>query len=158
MTYPTIYPSRFDGTANDFLKCKVDRSGAARLIEESVTIPASTTAPANIGLHPFRKGARLSYASSVRVTDLDTASNAVIDLGWVYKDNDTVTYINDTDGFVDGSTHAIAGGIIALNVQGASAGYDFVALADGWFIAQVEAGPTTTAGTIKTHLIVSYDS
>ena len=75
----------------------------------------------------------------------------------MYKDNNTSTNINDTDAFVDGSTAGQAGGMISIADDGALAGLNFEATADGWITLTVQAGPVSTAGTGTFNLLVSYD-
>tara|TARA_R110002126_G_C10444128_1_gene499162 strand:+ start:972 stop:1448 length:477 start_codon:yes stop_codon:yes gene_type:complete len=157
MTTPAAYPSQYQGDYTDYLKAPCDRSGAVRLISDTVTIADATSAGTILGLVPFRKGARLGYGSALYVGDLDTTTNVVLDIGYVYKDNNTSTNINDTDAFVDGSTAGQAGGMISIADDGALAGLNFEATADGWITLTVQAGPVSTAGTGTFNLLVSYD-
>jgi len=151
MTTPTLYPAGFSGTSNDYLRCKGDTGGGVTLVQTSVSVPASTSANTIIGLHPFRKGARLGYGSVLAVTDLDTGTNVTLNVGYVYDDN--ATYTNDDDAFVSGSTKPQTGGLIAMTE---TAGVSFVAEADGWFVAKNTAA-TTTTGTITANLNIAYD-
>ena len=72
MTTPAAYPSQYQGDYTDYLKAPCDRSGAVRLISDTVTIADATSAGTILGLVPFRKGARLGYGSALYVGDLDT--------------------------------------------------------------------------------------
>lgn len=160
MTTPAAYPSQYNGTYTDYLKAPCDRSGAVRLVTDTVTIADNTTAGTIIGLVPFRKGFQLIYGGGIGVGDLDTVTNVVLDVGYIYKDNDTVTYINDTDAFVDGATQGQAGGLISLvgatGAFGVRTGLAFEALADGWITLTVQAGPVSTAGTATFNLLTAY--
>lgn len=151
MTTPSIVPTGFAATDLDYLKARCDTSGAMRLIQGSVSVPASTATDAIIGLAPFRKGARLSYGSRVYTADLDSSTNVTLDIGYVYDDN--ATYTDDPDAFVAASTAPQSGGMVEMT---ALAGMTFVAEADGWFIAQVNAA-TTTTGNLTYNLGISYD-
>ncbi len=151
MTTPTIVPTGFGMTDADFLKCKCDRSGAMTLVHGYVAIPAATAKDTIIGLHPFRKGARLSYGSRVYSADLDTSTNVTLDIGYVY--DDAVTYTTDLDAFVVASTAPQTGGMVEMT---AVEGMTWVAEADGWICAQVNAA-TTTTGNLTFSLGLSYD-
>lgn len=161
MTTPAAYPSGYQGDYTDYLKAPCDRSGALRLVTGTVTIADSTTAGTILGLVPFRKGAKLGYGGGVGVGDLDTATNVVLDVGYVYEDNNTTTNINDTDAFVDGATAGQAGGLISLSAGtgafGVRTGLAFEATANGWFTLTVQAGPVSTAGTATFNLLIAYD-
>lgn len=151
MTTPSIVPTGYAGDSSDYLKAKVDRSGAVRVISGSVAIPASTATDTIIGLAPFEAGMKLGYGSRVYVTDLDSSTNVTLDLGYVFSDNST--YTNVLDAFVAASTAPQAGGMIEMTN---SAGMTFSAGGNGWITAQVNAA-TTTTGTIVFNLAVAYD-
>ena len=151
MTTPTVYPAGFAGDDTDYLKAKCDTSGAMRIVQGTVSVPAATATDSYIGLAPFRKGARLGYGSRVYTADLDTSTNVTLDVGYVYDDN--VTYTNDPDAFVDGSGAAQSGGMMEMT---ALDGMTFVAEADGWFAVQNKAA-TTTTGNITFNLAIGYD-
>ena len=149
MTTPTITSDEFTG----YLDAPVLRNGGSQHVIASATIPASTASGTVIGLVPFRKGARLSYSSKLVVGDLDTATNVTIDFGYVYDDN--TTYTNDPNAFIAGSTDAqTAANVVSLD---ATAGFEFVAEADGWLAITTGGGSTTTEGTIKFNGLISYN-
>lgn len=155
MTTPTVLPTGFAGDDTDFLKAVVDRQGVPRLVQGTVAIPTSLATASNIGLHPFRKGARLCYDTALHITDVDSGTNVTLDVGYVYDDD--ASYSNDTDAFVDGSTAPQTGGfILPTGSTGSVTGMTFVAEADGWFVAQNNV-PTTTAGTLTFNMKIAYD-
>lgn len=155
MTTPSIYPTEFSGTDTDYLNAPcVDRSGAMRLYQNSISVPDTTTSGAIIGLMPFQKGCRVGYGSAVGFGDFDTASNVTVNIGYVYDDNDTTTNINDIDGFVAAATTPQAGGVATFN---AIAGINFEATANGWIACQFTAD-TTQAASISYDLNVGYNA
>lgn len=151
LTAPGIVPSGYNGDATDFLKTKVDRSGATRLVAGTVTVPASTAANTYVGLIPVNKGARISYASRVYTADLDSSTNVTFDIGYLYYDSATGSSVDAA--FVSGSTAPQAGGIITFT---ASAGLTWSAAGDGWIVVKVKA-QTTTSGDLNFQVAVSYD-
>lgn len=154
MTAPTLYPSKYSGTAVDYNRAKIDRSGALRTEAVTVTVPSSTASGTVIGLVPFRKGARfVCNASGVFTTDIDTGTTVNASVGYVYDDN--VTYTNAPAAFVSASTVPQTGGIIP--VTGLATAYTFVAAADGWITVTTGGGTTTTAGTISAQITLAYD-
>lgn len=149
MTTPTITADEYTG----FLDAPVLRNGGVQHVISSTTVAAATATTTVIGLVPFRKGARLNYGGTVlAVTDLDTGTDVTLDFGYVYDDD--TTYTNDPNAFIAASTVAQAGGLATM---AATAGFEFVAEADGWFAVTVGGGATTTAGTIKFNGLISYD-
>lgn len=152
LTLPSIVPSGYAGTSADFQKTKCDKSGAVRLVTGSVTVPASTASGTIIGLFPFNKGAKVSYGSRVYVADLDTGTDVTLDVGYQYYNSDTGTSQNA--GFVSASTAPQAGGMIEMT---AVTSMTFTAAGDGWVIAKIGGGATTTEGAITFNCSVAYD-
>ena len=153
MTTPTVYPTQFQGDDTDYLNApQVDRSGAMRLYNNVVSVPDTTSSGTIIGLMPFNKGARFGYGSVVAFGDFDTATNVTANVGYVYEDNDTVTYVSDVDAFIAASTAPQAGGLAEFS---AVAGVNFEATADGWVVCQFTAD-TTQAADITYNLNVGY--
>lgn len=156
MTTPTVVSTNYQNDGNDFLKAKVDRSGAPRTEYVTATIPDSSTTGTTAGLVPFRKGARLVYgATQLAVEDLDTATSVTLNVGYIYADNDTVTNVNDVDAFATLSTAPQAGGLITLDEV---AGLEWVATADGWIIAETAGATTTTEGAVYGQVTLAYDN
>jgi hypothetical protein len=151
MTTPTNLPTGFDGTYKDFLKTKVARDGSVRVEYQSVAVADNATAGTTYGLIPFNKGARISYGSRIGVTDLDTASNVTLNVGYAYKTGSTGT--DDPDAFAS----ALSGQASALLSFDEKAGLSFVAADDGWVSVTLAAGPVTTAGTIEGQILIAYD-
>lgn len=152
MTLPTIVPTGYQGTTNDFLAAtKVDRSGAIRQVTNAVSIPAATATNTFIGLVPFNKGCSVNYGSRVYTADLDTASNATLDIGYIY--NLQSSFSNDEDAFVVASSLSLTSGMIEFT---AVEGMTWVAEGDGWITAQVN-GATTTTGNITYCIGITYD-
>lgn len=154
MTTPTIYPAQFNPSIGDvFAKAPALRNGAVQAVEVTVSVPSSTATSTVIGLMPFNKGARIHYDSRLLTADLDSSTNVTLDVGYVYDDN--TTYTNDPNAFVAASTTAQTGGIITFS---ATAGFQFIAEADGWVAVTTGGGSTTTTGNIQAELMVSYDA
>ena len=154
MTTPSIAPTKYSKTSQDFNIAKIDRSGACRTEFVTVTVPASTASGTVIGLVPFRKGARfICHSSGLNTADLDTGTSVTFSVGYVYDDN--VTYTNAPSAFVSGSTTPQTGGTISLT--GLATSYGFVAAADGWIAVTTGGGLTTTAGDINAQITLSYD-
>lgn len=152
MTTPSIVPTKYAATVTDFLKAKIDRSGALRTEYVTVSVPSGTTASTVIGLVPFRKGARfVRGASSVYLENIGDGSFTA-DIGYVYDDN--TTYTNVPKAFADADTAGRTGGYATLS---ALAGLSWVAAADGW-IAVTTGGSTTDAtATIQAQVTLAYD-
>lgn len=150
MAYPDVIPSDFAGDGTDFLKVKKDPSGAVRNQYRSVSVADSASAGTVYGLVPFQKGFRFSYASTIHVTDLDTATNVTLNVGYLY---DTST-ASDADAFASAVTTAQTGGFITFDE---ATGLGWVAIDDGWLTTSIAAGTVTTAGTIKAEVLGCYD-
>ena len=150
MTTPTIFA---EGSERLTL-APVLRNGGAQHVSRTVTVPASTVVTTIIGMIPFQKGARVNYGgTSILSDDLDTGTDVVLDVGFVYDDDTTFT--NDPNAFIAASTVAQAGGIDLFD---ATAGYTFVAEADGFIAITTGGGATTTAGDITMDAVISYDA
>jgi hypothetical protein len=153
MTLPTIVPAEYSATATDFLKVKVERSGAARLYGESVSVASGTAATTIIGLIPFNKGFRFHMDNeSVYVPNIG-AGTTTISLGYVYNDNTNNT--NNATAWASAATAIQSGGFVSLTA-GAS-GLNWVATADGWIVATINTAATDATGSISIQGIGSYD-
>ena len=154
LTLPTVVPSQYLGTVADFLQVPQDRAGQLRLVQDAVTIPATTAQNAYVGLIPVQKGARFSiHSTGVHVADLDTSTNVTMELGFLYYDSDDGT--TDANAFASASTSPQAGGFIAVDeIEGLS----FVALGRGWLAVKVTGGATITEGAVTFAVGVSYDN
>lgn len=145
-------PSIFADTAG---QAKVDRSGAVRSVKAVATIPAATAANTIVGLVRFQKGFSLQHLAAV-ATSMDAGTDLLLDFGYVYDDN--VTYTDDPNAFVDGSTIAQAGGSVVWPVAaGLSVGSGFVAEADGYITVQLTDNTAETGGTVTVNALFSYD-
>lgn len=153
MTTPSVLPFKYNGTQVDFAKTEgVDRSGASRIQQGSVTVPSGTAANEFIGLIPFNKGARFNIGDKdIHVADIG-AGTTTINLGYVY-DNDT-DFINNPDAWLSGGTAIQAGGFLTV---GSEAGLSFVAEADGWLVTQIVTAATDTEGDITFNIVQAYD-
>ncbi len=152
MTLPTIVPVEYSGTALDFLKVKVDRSGAARMAAGKVTVPSGTAFTTIVGLFPFNKGARFEVNSFNVHCGNFGAATTTIDLGIVYNDNTNNT--NDVDAFAAASTAPQSGGFVTpTNV----AGLQLVTTADGWVVATINTANADADGDITFSIPVAYD-
>lgn len=153
MTTPSILPTQYVGLSYPWLQAPVDRSGSLRMVEGAVSVPAATVTDAIIGLVPFQAGARFMIGNaSIYSADLDSSTNVTMDIGYVFDDN--ATYTNDLDAWVSASTAPQAGGFLTVDEK---EGLSFIAGANGWLTAQVNAA-TTTTGTITFQVGVAYDS
>lgn len=154
MTTPTIVPAGFNGDATDFLKVKKDSFGALRLVNGTVTVPTATAAGVFVGLVPFTKGARfLVHDKSFHITDIDSGTDSLVNVGIIYDDN--TTYTNDVDAFASASTAGQAGGFISIDEV---AGMTFEAEANGWLVLENDVNATEAEGTVTFSVGVAYDS
>jgi hypothetical protein len=153
MTLPTIFPSQYDGTIKDFLKVKADRSGAARIVSDSVSVASGTVATTIIGLFPFNKGCRVHLDNtSIYVPDIG-AGTTTISIGYVYSDNANNT--NNATAWASAATNIQSGGYVALTAG--AAGLNFVSTADGWVVATINTAATDATGSISFQAIAAYD-
>lgn len=154
-TFPTIVPTGFAGDYTDFLKVKADRSGAARRSSGSVSIPGSTAATSTIGLIPFNSGFSFADLSGYNfyVADLDSGTTVTISIGVQYQNTtagtDNLTLVTNA------STAGQAGGYIAPTA--AALWQDYVTTGNGWIVASITAGPTTTTGSLTFNVLGVYD-
>lgn len=152
MTTPTVLPTEYAGTATDFLKVKVDKSGAARTYSGAVSVPSGTAADAYVGLVPFNKGARFTIADTSVYCGNFGAGTTTVNLGYVYDDN--VTYTNDVDAWASLSAAAQSGGFITVDEK---EGLSFVAAANGWITVQLKAAAADATADIAFNFTGSYD-
>jgi hypothetical protein len=154
--YPNVVPSGFNGTALDFNRAKIDRSGALRLYKGQVAVPSGTASGQKIGIIPVRKGAYVQVRGSCLWADaLDTTTTITASVGVTYNPNSTSAEAPAT--FVAaGNTTLRAGGEIALDqVEG---GLYYQVLDDGWVTVTLAAAPTNQAGNINYNIGVAYDA
>lgn len=149
--FPDNVPTDFAGDATDFLKAKKDTFGALRTQYRSIAVADATTAGATWGIAPFRKGFRLSYGSKYHVTDVDTATNVTLNVGYLYSDT---ALTSDADAFASAVTTGQGGGLITFDEE---EGLEWVSEGDGWITFALAAGPVSTAGTIKGQTTGCYD-
>ena len=149
MTTPSILPVGYAGTSTDYLKTKVDHSGADRSSFGVVSVPTGTTTTTIVGLVPFNKGARLtdSYLYSAAL-----GASVTLDLGYVY--NDSVANTNKSNAFVAASTTAAAGGSIIANTPDVAT---WTATGDGWIVAVVGGATTGSTGNLSYRTSLNYD-
>lgn len=153
-TFPSIVPVGFQGDYTDFLKTKVERSGDVRCIRGDVSIPGTTAAAVVIGLFPFNSGMSLVGLGGFNFysDDLDTGTTVTISLG--------VQYQNTTEGTTNltliesASTAGQASGYIAPTGK---LWQEYVTTGNGWVVASITAGPTTTTGSLVYNVPICYD-
>lgn len=150
MTTPTILPTKWQGNAQDYLKTKADRSGAARGQYTTVSVPSGTTTTTIVGLVPFNRGFRFLQGASQLAT-ANLGASVTLNIGYVYNDN--VTYTNDTDAFASLLTASAAG----LLVFDETIGLGWVAEGDGWIVAEIAGATTGTTGAISGQIVGEYD-
>lgn len=153
MALPTIVPTGFAGDYTDFLKTKVDRSGAVRRAQGSVSVPASTATDTIIGLFPFTAGMSFSGFGGYNLytADLDSSTNVTLDVGVAYQN--TTEGTDDLDLITSASTAAQAGGFVAPDEID---WMTFVSTGNGWVTVQVNAA-TTTTGSLTFDIPFTYD-
>lgn len=155
MALPTIVPTGFAGDYTDFLKVKCERDGSVRRTSGSVSIPGTTVQAATIGMYPFNSG--MSFAGlggyNFYVADLDSGTTVTISIGVQYQDSgqgtDNLTLVTSA------STAGQAGGYIAPTA--AALWQDYVTTGNGWVVASITAGPTTTTGSLTYNVPFAYD-
>jgi hypothetical protein len=152
MTLPTVFPTQYQGTATDFLKVKVDKSGAARTYAGTVTIASGAAATTIVGLVAFNKGARFTIGDKSVYCSNFGAATTTVDLGYIYNDN--VTYTNNVDAWASAATAPQAGGFITVDEP---EGVSFVAEADGWVAITINTAAADANGTITFNFDGSYD-
>ena len=154
MTTPTYVASGYNGDDGDFLRCKVDRSGALRSQYFTTSVTAAAASDVVVGLVPFQKGYRFHpNASTVHVTDMDTDSDLTLDFGYVYDDD--ATYTNDPNAFATQLTTGQTGGLIAFDEH---AGLSWEAEANGWIVMVIGVGGTSyTTIVVKGQAVGCYD-
>lgn len=152
MTTPSVLPVGFNGNSSDFARVPgVDRSGAARLQQGSVSVPSGTAANAIVGLLPFQKGARFNLHDSSIYLGNFGAGTTTVNIGIVYDDN--VNNTNDLDAFVSASAAAQSGGFAVIDENGTQ----FVATGNGWLVAQVLVAAADATANIDYNVLVAYD-
>lgn len=153
MTTPTVVPTGYQNDYRDFLNVKADRSGAARLSSGDVTVPTATAEGAFIGLIPFNAGARfIVHDKSTHITDIDAATDSLVNLGVIYQDTDEGT--DDVDLFVLQSTAGQAGGFLTVtNVTG----LDYITTGNGWLAVENDTNVSESEGTITYSVGIVYD-
>lgn len=153
MTYPTVLPAGYAGNASDFAKVPgVDRSGAARIQQGSVTVPSLTAADVVVGLLPFQAGARINIHDKSIYAGNFGGATTTLNIGYVYEDN--VTYTNDLDAWASLSAAPQAGGFVTVDEK---EGLSFVAEGNGWLIAQLKALAADAEAAINFNVTVAYD-
>lgn len=152
MTTPSVLPTVYAGTATDFLKVKQDKSGAARIVSGSVSVPSGTAANAYVGLVPFVKGARFTIGDKSVYCGNFGAGTTTVNLGYVYEDN--VTFTNDVDAWASLSTAAQSGGFITVDE---AEGISFVAAGNGWITVQLIAADADATAAVTFNFVEAYD-
>lgn len=153
MATPTVVPTGFQNDSTDFLNAKVDRSGAVRQVCGTVTVPNATAVGAFVGLVPFQAGARfIINDKSVHVTDIDGATDSLLNLGIIYSSSDEGT--DDVDAFVSNSTAGQGGGWLTIDE---TSGMTLVTSGTGWLAVENKANITEAEGTITFNVGVVYD-
>lgn len=152
MTVPALAPTKWTLTDNDYLNCKVDRSGAVRAYAGTVSVPSGTIATTIVGLAPFNKGARFQINSQSVVCGNFGAATTTVDLGYIYDDN--VTFTNDVDAWASAATAPQAGGFISIDE---TVGTAFVAAADGWIVVTINTADADATAAITFNFTGDYD-
>lgn len=154
MTTPTVVAAGYVNDVTDYLNAPGLNTGAARWVDGTATIPNGTIAGAFIGLVPFRKGAKFIIDDkSVHITDIDSSTDSLVNLGIIYKN--TTEGTDDVDAFCLQSSAGQAGGFISLtNV----AGLTYETTGDGWLALENDVNVTEAEGTVTFSVGVQYGS
>lgn len=159
LTLPTVYAAGYSGDYTDFLKPKMDRSGAVRVQEFKVSVPAASATNVLVGLVPFNKGFRFHQQQSfIANAVLDTGATITIDIGYTYYDSTLGTTV--ANAWVAASTawqNSATTSLTLLQVPETNVGI-WKAVADGWLTLTIHAGPTTTTGDVFGQISGSYDT
>lgn len=158
LTLPTLYPAGYAGDNTDFLKAKMDRSGAVRAQRFKVSIPAATASTTIVGLIPFNKGCEVHIAPSFVAanTAIDTGTTITVDIGYTYYDSTLGTSLDNA--WCSGATTWQSSALTALTLlNGPESVGQFRAAADGWITLTFDAGPTTTTGDVFGCFFIGYD-
>lgn len=158
LTLPTLYPIGYQGDATDFLKTKMDRSGANRTQRFKVSIPAATVTSTLVGLIPFNKGLEVNIPASYVAanTALDTGTTITIDVGYTYYDSTLGT--SSAAAFASAVTTWQSSALTALTlINGPESVGQWRAAADGWITLTIHTGPTTTTGDVFGAFTICYD-
>lgn len=150
MTTIAIVPTGYKNDYRDFLNAPaVDRSGALRLVNGSVSVPSGTAADAYVGLVPFQAGARFRIDDkSVHCGNFGAASTTV-NLGVVYSDSTT----DDPDAFASLSTAAQSGGWISVDeIEGMT----LETPTSGWLVVQLKAADADATANITFNVGIAY--
>ena len=152
MTTPTIVPTGYEANSKDYLKAPVDRSGAVRLVSNTVSVALGTAADTHVGLVPFQKGARFIISDKSVHCGNFGAGTTTVNLGVIY--NDDTTYTNDVDAFASLSAAAQSGGFVTVDE---TSGMTFEAESDGWLAVQLKAAAADATADITFNVLVAYD-
>lgn len=151
MTLPSAVPTGFANTSKDFLKTKVDRSGAAFVNRGQISVPSGTVVTTTFGLVPFNAGATIVTGA----TDLfceALGTSVTISIGVIYNDN--VSFANNQTLFTNASTAAAAGGVVPITESATNLPY--VTLGDGWIVATINGATTASTGTVYIQALMDY--
>lgn len=158
LTLPTLYPAGYAGDTTDFLKTKMDRSGANRTQRFKVSIPSGTVTGTLIGLVPFNKGMELNILGTYIAanTALDTGTTIVVSVGYTYYDSTLGTSLGTA--FVSSATTWQSSALTALTLlNGPESVGQWRSAADGWLTLTMTTGPTTTTGDVFGAITMCYD-
>lgn len=153
MTTPTLVPTKYTGDTKPWLRAKVEKDGAARLVQDKVLIPSGTAANAIAGLVPFQKGARVSINSQSIYAENFGAGTTTLNVGYCYDDS-----TNNTDSlaaWASASTAPQSGGFVSVTIE---TGLSFIATGNGWIMAQLLTAAADADASIAFNILVSYDS
>lgn len=151
LSYPSIVPTGYAAGPTDFLKAKIDRSGAVRQQYTTVTVPSGTTTTTVVGLVPFRKGFSLCHGGTqLYVANIGDGSST-LDIGYTYEDSANTS---DPDAFASAITSSQAGGLITLDEF---AGLTWSAVGDGWITVTIGGSTTDASGAIQGQVASTYD-
>lgn len=152
MTTPSIVPAEYQANSRDFLKTKVERSGAARVYNVQVSVPTGTIATAIVGLIPFNRGFRIDEKSLGAFSGA-LGTSVTASLGVIYDDN--VGNTNNATLYASALTAAAAGGELATTASAANLSY--VTTGDGWVAVTIGGATTASTGNITLQLVGAYD-
>lgn len=153
LQYPSIFPVGYAGDYTDFLKTKVDRSGAVRRISGTVSVPTGTVVNTIVGLFPFQAGFNI-HSLRLWVPQLDTTSAGVTFESGIYYQDSTLS--SATNNYI-ASGNTAAQSAAAFVIGNASGSLTFDATAQGWFVIKLTGATTNATASFIFNAAIDYD-
>jgi hypothetical protein len=153
LTLPTIVPTKYAGTAADFLKAPGVRDGNVTIVAGAVTVPSGTAATSIVGLVPATKGARFVLSDKSIHCGNFGAVTTTVSVGFIYYDSDDGT--SDADAWASASTAPQSGGFVTIDeVEGLT----LQAGGPGWLAVTINTAAADAEAAITYQVGVHYGS